>query len=454
MALALFYLIRNWFASLLSWGRFYNFQFQKISISAIEGILVPTEYADSAKRERYRWGQFRKILKKFSRHNRFYASLLHKRGLNVDAIRMPEDIAMLPILNKQIMRGLSVAEIISKGINKKRVGIDTTSGSTGETFAFALDQKFSPFLKANFYRPWRRAGADPYAPVVNCAGRRLAKATPNTLYLSPERMHLELEKYAEAIRKSGARSIRGSPLTNFELVKTLRDSGYLDISFQYAFLYGSTLPAGIRRYFHEQLGCEAFDMYGLQEFGIVAAECQEHKGMHIFEESFILEIISEKERVLPSGEFGTILITTLLNEITPFIRYAPGDRGKIITEPCSCGRTSKRLLLEGRNEELLVRPDGARISSMAIREIMYKFFNSFERYQVYQPSINHVLFSVMPTRQFQKQNLEQATQELHELLGPSMKLEAKIVASIPFTGKEKFRFIISDISNTDTYYFS
>lgn len=439
-----FYLLKGWFASPLSWGRFYDPFFQKIAVSVVENTLSRSEYSNPGQRERLRWKVFKNTLKKIKRNNKFYSSFLSDHGVLYAKIREPKDMERLPILTKEIMRRLKMNTYVSPTIRQSRIHWETTSGSTGEPFIFAMDKKFSAFTRANFYRSWRWAGADPYRPIVNCAGSGLARATPNTLYISPDLIHSHIEEHAEAIRKSGARAIRGFPLTNFELAKALRDSGHTDISFVHAFLYGNTLSEGVRKFFSEKFGTEVFDIYGVQEFGTVASECGEHKGMHIFEESLILEVVDDDGKAVPCGESGNIVITNLLNEVTPLIRYATGDRGKIIPEQCPCGRTLRRLELEGRDEELILRPDGERISSVSIRSIMSKYFNSFERYQVYQPNTAKVILSVVQTRYFEKKDIERATLQLKKLLGEGVEVETKIVSSIPLTKPGKLRFIVSD----------
>lgn len=439
-----FYLLRNWFALPLSWGRFYNPFFQKIAVSAVENALAQSEYSDPKQREELRWEVFKNTLKKIKRNNKFYSSFLSDRGLLYAEIREPRDIERLPILTKQVMRGLKMNTYVSPDVRHTRIHWETTSGSTGEPFTFAMDKRFSAFIRANFYRSWRWAGADPYHPTINCAGSGLARATPNTLHISPDLIHSRIEEHAEAIKKSGAKIIRGFPLTNFELAKALRDSGHTDISFAHAFLYGNTLSEGVRKFFTEKFGSEVFDIYGVQEFGTVASECKEHNGMHIFEEGLILEVVNDRGEAVPDGESGNIIITSIFNEITPLVRYAPGDRGKVITGQCPCGRTLRRLELEGRDEELILRPDGERISSVSIRSIMSKYFGSFERYQVYQPSTAKVILSIVPAPSFEKKDLEGATLRLKKLLGEGIEIEAKIASSIPLTKPGKLRFIISD----------
>ena len=93
-------------------------------------------------------------------------------------------------------------------------------------------------------------------------------------------------------------------------------------------------------------GIKAYDIYGLSEIigPGVGIECRCQKGMHIFEDHFYPEIINpETGEVLPDGEFGELVLTTLTKVAMPMIRYRTRDLTRIIAEPCECGRTLRRI---------------------------------------------------------------------------------------------------------------
>ena len=103
---------------------------------------------------------------------------------------------------------------------------------------------------------------------------------------------------------------------------------------------------GMREQLEKGAGIEAFDIYGLSEIigPGVAIECTEHSGMHVFEDHFYPEIIDpDTGEVLPDGEFGELVLTTLSKYAMPMIRYRTRDLTRIIAEPCKCGRTIRRI---------------------------------------------------------------------------------------------------------------
>lgn len=114
----------------------------------------------------------------------------------------------------------------------------------------------------------------------------------------------------------------------------------------------------IRERIEESLGIEAFDVYGLTELcgPGVSIECAEHKGLHIWEDHFIIETInSETGEVLSPGEEGELVFTTLTKTGIPMLRFRTRDISVINAEKCACGRTHARMLrVRGRSDDMLI----------------------------------------------------------------------------------------------------
>ena len=114
----------------------------------------------------------------------------------------------------------------------------------------------------------------------------------------------------------------------------------------------------IRERIEADLGIEAFDVYGLTElFGPgVSIECSEHKGLHIWEDHFIVETIDpETGEVLFPGEEGELVFTTLTKTGIPMLRFRTRDISVIDGEKCACGRTHSRMIrVRGRSDDMLI----------------------------------------------------------------------------------------------------
>ena len=114
----------------------------------------------------------------------------------------------------------------------------------------------------------------------------------------------------------------------------------------------------IRKRIENEMGIEAFDVYGLTELcgPGVSVECNAHNGLHIWEDHFIVETIDpDSGEVLPPGQEGEIVFTTLTKTGLPVLRYRTRDISKIETEMCSCGRTHARMMrVHGRSDDMLI----------------------------------------------------------------------------------------------------
>jgi phenylacetate-coenzyme A ligase PaaK-like adenylate-forming protein len=104
-----------------------------------------------------------------------------------------------------------------------------------------------------------------------------------------------------------------------------------------------------------------FNQYGATEGGVFAMECASHRGLHIFEDQVILEVVDRNNRPLPPGTYGDkVLLTVLFNYSQPLIRYELSDRVQVDPTPCPCGCAFKLLSgIHGRQEEVLRFPAGA-----------------------------------------------------------------------------------------------
>ena len=131
-----------------------------------------------------------------------------------------------------------------------------------------------------------------------------------------------------------------------------------DTKVKIAFLGAEPHTEKMRKKIEEIYGYKAFNSYGLSEMNGpgVAFECPEQNGMHIWEDSFLVEIIDPKTlQLVPDGEEGELVMTSLQKEGMPLIRYRTKDLTRIIPEPCPCGRTHRRIeRFKGRTDDMLI----------------------------------------------------------------------------------------------------
>ena len=131
-----------------------------------------------------------------------------------------------------------------------------------------------------------------------------------------------------------------------------------DTKVKIAYLGAEPHTEKMRKKIEEIYGYKAFNSYGLSEMNGpgVAFECPEQNGMHIWEDSFLVEIIDPKTlQPVPEGVEGELVMTSLQKEGMPLIRYRTKDLTRIIPEPCPCGRTHRRIeRFKGRTDDMLI----------------------------------------------------------------------------------------------------
>jgi phenylacetate-CoA ligase len=131
-----------------------------------------------------------------------------------------------------------------------------------------------------------------------------------------------------------------------------------DTKVKIAFLGAEPHTEKMRKKIEEIYGYKAFNSYGLSEMNGpgVAFECPEQNGMHIWEDSFLVEIIDPKTlQPVADGVEGELVMTSLQKEGMPLIRYRTKDLTRIIPEPCPCGRTHRRIeRFKGRTDDMLI----------------------------------------------------------------------------------------------------
>jgi len=131
-----------------------------------------------------------------------------------------------------------------------------------------------------------------------------------------------------------------------------------DTKLKIAFIGAEPHSEKTRLKIEELYGFKAYNSYGLSEMNGpgVAFECPHQTGLHIWEDHFMVEIIDpDTLKPLPDGEEGELVLTTLMREGMPILRYRTKDLTRIIPGPCGCGRTHRRIdRIKGRTDDMMI----------------------------------------------------------------------------------------------------
>jgi phenylacetate-CoA ligase len=149
----------------------------------------------------------------------------------------------------------------------------------------------------------------------------------------------------------------------------------------------------MRQEIQKKLNIDAIDIYGLSEVlgPGVASECLERKGLHVFDDHFIPEVIDpETGEVLPPGENGELVFTSLSKRALPIIRYRTRDITMLIDEPCACGRTHVRIArIAGRTDDMLIIR-GVNVFPSQIESVIFEIADVEPHYQIVVDRRDHL----------------------------------------------------------------
>jgi phenylacetate-CoA ligase len=141
----------------------------------------------------------------------------------------------------------------------------------------------------------------------------------------------------------------------------------------------------MRKEIEARMGIQAYDIYGLSEVigPGVSAECQAKSGLHVFEDHFYVEIIdASTQEVLPEGEKGEIVYTSLTKQASPVIRYRSRDITRLYRDACPCGRTMVKMeKVTGRSDDMLIIR-GVNVFPSQIEAVLMQIEGTEPHYQI------------------------------------------------------------------------
>ncbi|KGP75137.1 hypothetical protein JT05_12305 [Desulfosporosinus sp. Tol-M] len=138
---------------------------------------------------------------------------------------------------------------------------------------------------------------------------------------------------------------------------------------------GEALPKALRMKIEERWQVPAYDNLGsVESGGAPTYECELRNGLHVNEDAFYFEIVDPKTgKNVPDGQEGLLVMTTLYKEGAPMIRYSIGDFTKIISEPCSCGRTIRRIASVSSKIDDMLKISGVAIYPTSAETVVRKY---------------------------------------------------------------------------------
>ncbi len=295
----------------------------------------------------------------------YYRAKMEEKGVTPDDIKGIEDLHKLPFLTKDDLREAYPYGLMAKPV-KDCVRIQSTSGTTGKRVVAFYTQHDIDLWEDCCARAITAAGGTDEDVVQVSYGYGLFTGGPGLNGGSHKVGSLTIptssgntDRQIQFMTDLGSTILCCTPSYAAYLAESIIEKGVRDEIKLKAGIFGAEAWTDeMRRDIEEKLGIKAYDIYGLTESSGpgVAFECEEQTGMHINEDHFIAEIINpETGEVLPEGEKGELVFTSITKEAFPLLRYRTKDLCILSRKPCSCGRTHIKMRKPmGRSDDMLI----------------------------------------------------------------------------------------------------
>ena len=297
----------------------------------------------------------------------FYRKRFEEAGITPNDINTLSDFQQLPFTTKKDLRDNYPFGMFAVPMDNV-VRIHASSGTTGQPTVVGYT--------ARDINTWSELMAR--ALTAGGAGRRdiIHNAYGYGLFTGGLGVHYGAEKLGASVipvsggntkrqiiimRDFGPTILTATPSYALHLAEAAEEMGvsFEKLKFNYGIFGAEPWSEQMRQEIERKLHLKAVDIYGLSEVmgPGVAVECHEaQNGLHIFEDHFIPEIIDPATgKVLPYGETGELVFTSITKEAFPIVRYRTRDITSLNPEPCICGRTLVRMKkVSGRTDDMLI----------------------------------------------------------------------------------------------------
>jgi phenylacetate-CoA ligase len=244
----------------------------------------------------------------------------------------------------------------------------------------------------------------------------------------------------------GAEVLVATPSYALAIAQALRGA---ETRLQLGLFGGEPWTEGLRKQIESALGLRAVNFYGLSEMcgPGVAAECLEQRdGLHVHEDHFLVEVVDPGDGTpVPPGQEGELVFTTLTKQAMPLLRYRTRDFGRLVAEPCPCGRTSVRIAgLRGRIDDMLI-VRGVNLHPSSVEHLLLSFDGVAPHYQLVLSRdglMDELTLEIEPVGELDREQLAQGiAHALREHTGLRIAVAVRDPGAIPRSEGKAIRVI-------------
>lgn len=337
--------------------------------------------------------RLRAIVQHAYEHVDLYRQRMESRELGPADLQSLADIARLPFTSKIDLRDTYPFGLFATSL-REVVRLHASSGTTGKPIVVAYTQKDVDVWTQVMVRSFAACGLHEGDIIQNAYGYGLFTGGLGAHY-GAEGIGATVipisggntDRQIMVMKDFGVTAICCTPTYFLHLIDRAAQLG-LDLK-------SLPLRAGVfgaepwtdsmRKHIESVTHIKAFDIYGLSEIigPGVAIECPQHDGLHVFEDHFYPEIIDpETGRVLPDGQEGELVLTTLSKWAMPMIRYRTRDITALLPGPCPCGRSLRRMRRIGRRSDDMLIIRGVNVFPSQIEAVLLEVEGTLPHYQI------------------------------------------------------------------------
>ena len=313
----------------------------------------------------------------------YYSAKFAEIGLNPGDISSRDDITKLPFTTKEDLR-LSYPTGMLSVAPEDVLRMHTSSGTTGKPTAIFHTREDVDNWAELMARCLHMTGARPHDVFQNMSGYGLFTGGLG-LHYGAERLGMwtipagagNTARQITLIRDFHVSVIHATPSYAMHVAERMVQEGDdpKSLGIKIAALGAEPYTEELRLKLQDLYGFKAFNSYGLSEMNGpgVAFECPHRNGMHIWEDSYLVEVINpDTLEPVKDGEIGELVLTTLRRTAMPIIRYRVRDLTQMLKEDCPCGRKHVRLArMVGRSDDMLIIR-GVNVFPSQIEEVLMR----------------------------------------------------------------------------------
>ena len=324
----------------------------------------------------------------------FYRERLGKIGLtSAEDLKSLKDIEQIPFTTKDDLRDAYPTGMLSCSMDEV-VRMHASSGTTGDPTVIYLNQKDLDNWTDMTVRSLMAVGCH--------RGDVFQNMMTYGLFTGGIGLHYGAEKLGmlvipassgntarqyKLMRDFGTTVVHATPSYMLHMFGKMSEYGYKpsDFKLKRALIGAEPHSEEVRQKIEELWGIQAYNSYGLSEMNgpSVAFECEEKTGMHLWEDSYYMEVIDRHNfQPVPVGTEGELVLTILIRSATPILRYRTKDLTSIIPGKCPCGRTGRRISrITGRTDDMMII-NGVNVFPSQIEEVIMKMPEIGNNYRI------------------------------------------------------------------------